>query len=60
MIQHFEERIPCLNTESLEREDFMCDSEISVEEVEHALKRLKPRKVGGQDGTVSKHLKFDG
>ena len=43
-----------------EREDFAYDSEIKVEEVEHAFKRLKLRKAGGQDSMMSEHLKFVG
>ena len=54
MFQHFEERIPCLSTESLVREDQVYNSEISAEGLEHALKRLKLR--NGQDGIVSEPI----
>ena len=54
------EKIPQLNTLTLEREDYVFDCEITVEEIEQALKRLKLRKASGQDGIVSEHLKFGG
>ena len=52
------EKIPQVNTLTLEREEYVFDCEITVEEIEQALKRLKLRKASGQDGIVSEHLKF--
>ena len=54
------EKIQQLNTLTPEREDYVFYCEITVEEIEQALKRLKLRKASGQDGTVSEHLKFGG
>ena len=51
------EKIPQLNTLTLEREVHVFDCEITVEEIEQA---LKLRKASGQDGIVSEHLKFGG
>ena len=41
-------------------EDLILDHSFSVEEIEHALKKLKSKRCGGADGLVAEHLKYGG
>ena len=45
---------------SLGTNELLLDTEISLEEIEHALKLLKPRKSGGPDGLSPEHVMYGG
>ena len=49
-----------LSSESLSYGDNILESEIGVEEVEFAIRRLKKNRAGGADNVSPEHLKFSG
>ena len=50
------------NIEVLSRMNFddIIDEELTIEEIEASIKKLKPKRAGGIDGLQSEHLKFGG
>ena len=53
-------RIEQLENISLGCDDQVIDTEICIEEIEGALKSLKPNRSGGPDGLKAEHFKYSG